>query len=89
MDDEPKSISDTDASALPLAAHVHATLVAYFKKLDGHHPCDLYRLVIKEVEKPLLDLVMREAGQNQTRAAEMLGINRSTLRKKLRTHGLD
>ncbi len=89
MNNETISVSSTDERTVPLAEHVHSVLVSYFKKLDGHQPCDLYHLVIKEVEKPLLDFVMREVDRNQTRAAEMLGINRSTLRKKLRNHGLD
>jgi len=88
MSNESNQTFAADEATVPLSEHVHSVLVSYFEKLDGHQPCDLYRLVIKEVEKPLLDLVMREVGRNQTRAAEMLGINRSTLRKKLRNHGL-
>ena len=59
-------------------------LKQYFKILNGHTPCDLYKLVIKEVELPLIKTVMEHAKQNQTQAAAMLGINRSTLRKKLK-----
>jgi len=88
MNNDSIPASPADERAVPLAEHVHSVLVSYFRRLDGHQPCDLYHLVIKEVEKPLLDIVMREVGRNQTRAAEMLGINRSTLRKKLRHHGL-
>ena len=73
----------------PLGSHVQMLLRDYFRHLDGHGTCDLYKLVITEVEKPLLGIVMEETRGNQTRAAEMLGINRSTLRKKLRQHGLD
>jgi len=89
MNDESLPVSSTDDRTVPLAEHVHSVLVSYFRKLDGHQPCDLYHLVIQEVEKPLLDFVMRQVDRNQTRAAEMLGINRSTLRKKLKSHGLD
>jgi Fis family transcriptional regulator len=46
-------------------------------------------MVLTEMERPLLEVVMRESGNNQSRAARMLGLNRNTLRKKLRTHGLD
>ncbi len=60
----------------------------YFKMLNGHTPCNLYKLVIKEVELPLVETVMEHAKQNQTQAAEMLGINRSTLRKKLKAFDL-
>lgn len=75
--------------SIPLSNHVQLLLRDYFKHLDGHPTCNLYKLVISEVEKPLLGTVMEEAAGNQTRAAEILGINRSTLRKKLRQHGMD
>ena len=60
----------------------------YFQDMEGHAPSDLYRMVINEVEKPLLESVMNEVRGNQSRAAEMLGLNRSTLRKKLQLHNL-
>jgi len=60
----------------------------YFDDLDGHVPANLYALVINEVEEPLLRAVLRFTRGNQSPAAEILGINRSTLRKKLRAHGL-
>ena len=63
-------------------------LKQYFKMLNGHTPCNLYKLVIKEVELPLMETVMEHAKQNQTQAATMLGINRSTLRKKLKAFDL-
>lgn len=53
-----------------------------------HPPTDLYRRLLREMERPLFERVMRAAGHNQLRAAEMLGINRNTLRRKLREHGL-
>src|SRR5690606_26650754 len=59
----------------------------YFDELDGHVPANLYALVINEVEEPLLRAVLRFTRGNQSRAAEILGINRSTLRKKLRAQG--
>jgi len=68
---------------------VEAALESYFTQLDGFGASDLYQLVIQEVEKPLLETVMREAGGNQSRAATMLGISRSTLRKKLAQHELN
>ncbi len=63
-------------------------LEQYFKMLHGHTPCDLYKLVIEEVELPLMEVVMKYAKQNQTQAAAILGINRSTLRKKLKAFDL-
>lgn len=63
-------------------------LQQYFHTLNGHQPEELYDLVIGEVEKPLLRAVLDYTGGNQSLAASILGINRGTLRKKLRRHGL-
>ncbi|MEJ2514928.1 MAG: helix-turn-helix domain-containing protein [Gammaproteobacteria bacterium] len=60
----------------------------YFRTLNGHRPGDLYDLVIGEVERPLLKTVLIYTEGNQSQAADILGINRGTLRKKLRQHGL-
>lgn len=60
----------------------------YFQTLNGHKPEELYDLVIGEVEKPLFKAVLDYTGGNQSLAATILGINRGTLRKKLRRHGL-
>ncbi|OOZ41577.1 Fis family transcriptional regulator [Solemya pervernicosa gill symbiont] len=76
-------------SAKPLRESVRSALELYFMDLNGHQPEDLYRMVMGEVEHPLLETVMIYAQGNQTRAAEILGINRSTLRKKLKEHNLD
>ena len=61
-------------------------LEQYFRDLDGEKPAAIYDMVLKSVEKPMLELVLAKAGTNQTLAAEMLGINRNTLRKKLTEH---
>ncbi len=68
---------------------VKEALRAYLVDLDGHKISNLYQMVISEVERPLLETVLRHTRGNQTQAAEILGINRGTLRKKLRLHGLD
>ncbi|MDG2502663.1 MAG: DNA-binding transcriptional regulator Fis [Porticoccaceae bacterium] len=60
----------------------------YFKDLDGQDTTDLYELVMNEVEPPLLAAVMNYTRQNQSRTAEMLGLNRGTLRKKLKQYNL-
>ena len=60
----------------------------YFKDLDGQDTTDLYELVTNEVEPPLLAAVMNYTRQNQSRTAEMLGLNRGTLRKKLKQYNL-
>jgi len=72
-----------------LRGSVQSALDVYFSDLNGHNPGNLYRMVMDEVEAPLLESVMRHTGGNQTRAAECLGINRATLRKKLKQYGLD
>ena len=67
---------------------VRDNLKAYFRDLRGTEPGALYDMVVRAVEKPLLDVVMQHAGHNQSRAAEWLGMNRNTLRKKLVEHKL-
>jgi Fis family transcriptional regulator len=71
-----------------IAACVRRSLNRYFKDLDGEAPSEIYDMVVSAVERPLLAYFLDRAEGNQTRAAEMLGINRNTLRKKLREHGL-
>ena len=61
-------------------------LEGYFSDLDGVEPAAMYDMILKVVEKPLLDVVMKHADHNQSRAAEWLGINRNTLRRKLVEH---
>ncbi len=61
-------------------------LDAYFKDLGSETPHELYAMMLSIVEKPILEVVMRQAGNNQSKAAEWLGINRNTLRKKLGEH---
>ncbi|MGD8430217.1 MAG: DNA-binding transcriptional regulator Fis [Ectothiorhodospiraceae bacterium] len=73
----------------PIRAHVRDALDAYFRQLNGYDGAGLYKMVMTEVEIPLLEVVMRECGGNQTKAAEVLGINRGTLRKKLQHYGLE
>ncbi|GGD58413.1 Fis family transcriptional regulator [Caballeronia grimmiae] len=67
---------------------VRQSLDSYFQDLDGSNPHDVYDMVISCVEKPMLEVVLEQAGGNQSLAAEYLGINRNTLRKKLQQHGL-
>ena len=60
----------------------------YFEQLDGENPTDIYNMVIKEVELPLLEIVMKQCDDNQSKASKILGINRGTLRTKLKEHNL-
>ena len=66
-----------------IADCVRRALDKYFKDLDGEKPRSVYDMVIRNVERPLLEVVLDQAEGNQTIAAEMLGINRNTLRKKM------
>jgi Fis family transcriptional regulator len=68
---------------------VKQALKNYFAQLNGQDVSDLYELVLAEVEQPLLDMVMQYTRGNQTRAALMMGINRGTLRKKLKKYGMN
>jgi Fis family transcriptional regulator, factor for inversion stimulation protein len=73
---------------LPLRSHAERALSDYFTSLNGSRPADLYDLVLREVEEPLFRVVLDYADGNQSRAAGILGINRGTLRKKLKQLGL-
>lgn len=71
-----------------LREFVHGRVSDLFSRMEGDELDGLYRLVIAEVEGSLLEAVMEETAGNQGRAARILGINRGTLRKKLRAHGI-
>ncbi len=71
-----------------ISACVQGALEQYFRDLDGEKPCAIYEMVLKSIERPMLEIVLEKSGNNQTLAAEMLGINRNTLRKKLTEHQL-
>ncbi len=67
---------------------IRDTLEQYFKDLRGTEPHAMHAMVVDAVEKPLLEVVMKQAEGNQSKAAEWLGINRNTLRRKLLDHKL-
>ena len=73
----------------PLRECVHNAVARYFADMDGHLPEQLYKTVLHEIERPLLEVTMKKLGGNQSKAASVLGLNRTTLRKKLQLHGLD
>ena len=74
--------------SIPLRTHTEQALDRYFTTLNGHRPGHLYDLVMREVEEPLFRAVLGYAEGNQSRAADILGINRGTLRKKLKNYGI-
>ena len=77
-----------NGKGVPLRSQAEEALQSYFETLNGHKPAHLYDLVMREVEEPLFKVVMSHVHGNQSRAATILGINRGTLRKKLKEFGL-
>ena len=73
----------------PIAACVKSSMEKYFHDLNGEKVSNVYEMVLHEMEKPLLEIVMKHAKSNQCKASDILGINRNTLRKKLKLHKLD
>ena len=82
------AVGGVDGRQPSLREFVHGRVSDLFSRMEGDELDGLYRLVIAEVEGSLLEAVMEETAGNQGRAARILGINRGTLRKKLRAHGL-
>lgn len=78
----------TDLAQKPLRNCVEDAMENYFHQLEGHPTNDLYKMVLAELEEPLFRAVLKHTGGNQSKASEMLGINRGTLRKKLKQYGL-
>ncbi|MFZ4534697.1 helix-turn-helix domain-containing protein [Propionivibrio sp.] len=66
-----------------ISACIHGALETYFRDLDGETPVPIYDMVLRSVERPMFEAIIKRTGGNQTMAAAMLGINRNTLRKKL------
>jgi Fis family transcriptional regulator len=77
-----------NGKGVPLRTQAAEALESYFETLNGHRPARLYDLVMREVEEPLFKVVMDHVEGNQSRAAIILGINRGTLRKKLKEFGI-
>lgn len=72
----------------PLRVHVERVVRQYFATLGDEMPTDLYELILKEIEQPLLSVVLEQTRGNQTKCAQILGLNRGTLRKKLKIYDL-
>jgi Fis family transcriptional regulator len=84
-----RSEAKSDARENELQSTVRKVMKQYFKDLDGEKCSGIYDMVVLAVEKPMLEVVMTQAQGNQTRAAQLLGLNRNTLRKKLKQHDID
>jgi Fis family transcriptional regulator len=78
----------TQEKPQPLRNAVQKAVANYLQQLNGQDVNDLYELVLSELERPLLEEVMKYTRGNQTRAANLMGINRGTLRKKLKQYGM-
>ena len=79
---------DATCTNEPLRVCVRNALENYFRHLDGHPTSGLHQFVLAEVEAPLLEAVLEHTGGNQSRASQILGLNRGTLRKKLKDYDL-
>ncbi|AXK39111.1 helix-turn-helix domain-containing protein [Crenobacter cavernae] len=71
-----------------IAQTIRHAMEQYFRDLDGETPSAIYDMVLACVEKPLIEVVLSQTQGNQTRAAELLGLNRNTLRKKMKSYDL-
>lgn len=76
----------TSNNSSSLSEHVTKTLEDYFSILENEIPSDVYQMVTQQVEKPMIEFVLKKTNYNQSRTAEMLGINRNTLRKKIQQY---
>ena len=94
MSENVKAIGDTmidrddNQGITQLYNAVKHSIRRYLYELDGTQPHDMYDLVLRQVEQPLLEAILEHTKGNQSKAAEYLGLNRGTLRKKLRTYNL-
>lgn len=84
-----KDSKDKGLNQKKLSDQVRKSIERYFKDLNGELPCNVYQLVLSEIEKPLLEVVMNYTEHNQSQASRILGINRNTLRKKLENYRLN
>lgn len=76
-------------STSPIYDAVKGSIKRYLQELEDTEPSEMYAMVLSQIEQPLLETVLEHTGGNQSRAAEYLGLNRGTLRKKLRMYNLD
>lgn len=86
--ERPVNDETNEISKQTLSEHIKTVLESYFDDLEGHQPTHLYHLVLQEIERPLLETVMQQTTGNQSKAAAVLGLNRGTLRKKLKLYDI-
>lgn len=79
---------DNNSADHSLSSHVKEMVECYFSQLNGHDTCGLHGMLISQVEKPLIEVTLEYCGHNQTKASKILGLSRSTLRKKIAQYDL-
>ena len=80
--------NNNNSTMQTLGTNVRQCLQHYFTQLDGQTPSNLYSMVLAEVEKPLIEMVLKLTNSNQSKAALVLGISRGTLRKKMAIYNI-
>jgi len=88
VDDIDNTSDNTTQEISQLSHAVKHSIRRYLYELDGTQPSDMYNLVLRQIEQPLFEAILEHTKGNQSRAAELLGLNRGTLRKKLRSYNL-
>ena len=89
MSDTIEQITNIEDQNVPLSGTIKSMMEDYFNDLDGTPPADLYQMVLQEIEQPLLESVLHYTRGNQSKAAIVLGLNRGTLRKKLKQYDIN
>lgn len=85
---ETTPVNNSAANGENLSNHVRQCVESYFTQLNGHDSSELYQLILSAVEKPLLETALKHSDFNQSKTAKVLGLSRSTLRKKLDQYGI-
>jgi Fis family transcriptional regulator len=85
----PQPVQDVKNNNDCLSKHVRRAVENYFADLDGHDASNIYDLFLAQVEKPMFEVVLEVTRGNVTKASEILGLNRGTLRNRLKKYGLD
>jgi Fis family transcriptional regulator len=89
MSDTIDQMANIEDQNVPLSGTIKSMMEDYFNDLDGTPPADLYQMVLQEIEQPLLESVLHYTRGNQSKAAIVLGLNRGTLRKKLKQYDIN
>lgn len=84
---KPKAVLESTSKCL--CDNVKEVIEKYFRDMDGHEPDNLHELIMSQVEKPLIESVIDSTRGNLSRAAQLLGLNRGTLRNRMQKYGLD